>query len=96
MWNPQAAGSPNVRGNQPQDYYPGRAWVDYVATDIYEQGGHAAWSQNEAFYQRYRRVRDLLFYLPGLLAWQWAAGSSNRPGGTKPASLPIGESARPR
>ncbi|AYQ41520.1 membrane protein [Burkholderia aenigmatica] len=43
-----------------------------------------------------RRVRDLLFYLPGLLAWQWAAGSANRPGGTKRATLPIGESARPR
>ncbi|NIE55753.1 MULTISPECIES: lysylphosphatidylglycerol synthase domain-containing protein [unclassified Burkholderia] len=43
-----------------------------------------------------RRVRDLLFYLPGLLAWQWAAGSANRSGGTKNAPLPIGESARPR
>ncbi|NTX27452.1 flippase-like domain-containing protein [Burkholderia pyrrocinia] len=43
-----------------------------------------------------RRVRDLLFYLPGLLAWQWAAGSAKRPGGTKRASLSIEESARPR
>ena len=43
-----------------------------------------------------RRVRDLLFYLPGLLAWQWAAGSAKRPRATQNPPLPIGESARPR
>ena len=60
VWNPQAEGSPNVRGNQPSDYYPGKAWVDYFATDIYEQSGKAAWAQNEAFYQRYRRAHPFI------------------------------------
>ncbi|WP_175689973.1 lysylphosphatidylglycerol synthase domain-containing protein [Burkholderia anthina] len=40
-----------------------------------------------------RRVRDLLFYLPGLLAWQHAVGSARPPGGATPASMRIGESA---
>ncbi|MCW2926881.1 MAG: hypothetical protein JWM86_849 [Thermoleophilia bacterium] len=53
VWNPQAEGSPNVPGNQPDDYYPGARWVDYVANDIYAQRGRAAWAQHEAFYARY-------------------------------------------
>ncbi|MET3619697.1 lysylphosphatidylglycerol synthase domain-containing protein [Burkholderia ambifaria] len=43
-----------------------------------------------------RRVRDLLFYLPGLLAWQHAAGAARPPGGAKRASMRVGKSARPR
>ncbi|NTZ04522.1 lysylphosphatidylglycerol synthase domain-containing protein [Burkholderia metallica] len=43
-----------------------------------------------------RRVRDLLFYLPGLLAWQHAAGTARPPSGAKRASAPVGESAGPR
>lgn len=53
VFNPQAEGSPNVRGNQPQDYYPGRAFVDYVANDLYAQSGRAHWTANEALYRRY-------------------------------------------
>ncbi|MCW2960092.1 MAG: beta-mannanase [Thermoleophilia bacterium] len=53
VWNPQSQGSPNVRGNQPADYYPGRAWVDYVANDMYAQRRRAAWATNEAFYEQY-------------------------------------------
>lgn len=40
-----------------------------------------------------RRVRDLPFYLPGLLAWQQAAGAARPPAGAKRASMPAGESA---
>ena len=43
VWNPQGAGAPNVAGNQPHDYYPGNAYVDYVADDLYAQGGSAYW-----------------------------------------------------
>jgi len=43
-----------------------------------------------------RRVRDLLFYLPGLLAWQHAAGAARLPAGAKRASMHVGESAGPR
>ncbi|KUY52089.1 lysylphosphatidylglycerol synthase domain-containing protein [Burkholderia sp. RF2-non_BP3] len=43
-----------------------------------------------------RRVRDLLFYLPGLLAWQHAAGAARSPYEAKRASMRVGESAGPR
>jgi hypothetical protein len=35
LWVPQSAGAPDVAGNQPRDYYPGSAWVDWVGTDFY-------------------------------------------------------------
>lgn len=53
VFNPQGEGKPNVRGNQPQDYYPGRAFVDYVANDVYVQSGRVHWTANEALYRRY-------------------------------------------
>jgi hypothetical protein len=37
VWCPQVAGAPDVAGNQPSDYWPGRAWVDWVATDFYSK-----------------------------------------------------------
>ena len=55
VFNPQGEGKPNVRGNQPQDYYPGRPFVDYVANDVYAQSGRVHWSANEALYRRYAR-----------------------------------------
>lgn len=60
VWNPQGRGKPDIVGNQPKDYYPGRAWVDYVANDMYVQHGSAAWDANEAFYARFARVHPLL------------------------------------
>jgi hypothetical protein len=35
LWVPQSAGAPDVAGNQPPDYFPGSAWVDWVGTDFY-------------------------------------------------------------
>jgi hypothetical protein len=60
VFNPQGAGSPNVRGNMPKDYYPGRFWVDYVANDVYVQHGRAAWSANQALYDRYKAVHPFM------------------------------------
>lgn len=60
VWNPQGRGKPDVRGNQPKDYYPGPFWVDYVANDVYVQGGRAAWADNEALYNRYRAVHPFM------------------------------------
>jgi hypothetical protein len=38
LWVPQVApGAPDVPGNQPSDYWPGRAWVDWVGTDFYSK-----------------------------------------------------------
>lgn len=50
VWNPQGEGSPNVRGNQPRDYYPGRAFVDYVANDLYAQNYRAHWRAQNSLY----------------------------------------------
>jgi hypothetical protein len=53
VFNPQGRGAPDVRGNQPVDYYPGRYWVDYVANDVYVQNGRANWTANDALYYRF-------------------------------------------
>jgi hypothetical protein len=37
LWVPQVAGAPDVAGNQPRDYWPGRRWVDWVGTDFYSK-----------------------------------------------------------
>jgi hypothetical protein len=50
VWNPQGAGAPNVRGNQPANYYPGKRYVDYVADDMYEIGGRAYWRGMQPLY----------------------------------------------
>lgn len=60
VFNPQARGKPDVRGNQPWDYYPGRAWVDYVANDLYAQSGRAAWDAHEALYRRYAKAHPFM------------------------------------
>jgi hypothetical protein len=60
VFNPQARGAPDVRGNQPWDYYPGRAYVDYVANDLYVQRGRANWDAHEALYRRYAKVHPFM------------------------------------
>jgi glycosyl hydrolase family 26 len=50
VWNPQGYGSPDVAGNSAAAYYPGDAYVDVVANDIYNIGHHAAWAANEQLY----------------------------------------------
>jgi hypothetical protein len=39
VWNPQGFGSPDIPANSAQAYYPGDAYVDVVADDVYDQGG---------------------------------------------------------
>ncbi len=60
VFNPQARGKPDVRGNQPWDYYPGRTWVDYVANDLYAQSGRVAWDAHEALYKRYAKFHPFM------------------------------------
>jgi hypothetical protein len=55
VWNPQGYGSPDLPGNSAQAYYPGDAYVDVVANDLYRQSTGAAWDANEALYQAYPR-----------------------------------------
>jgi Glycosyl hydrolase family 26 len=50
VWNPQGYGSPDVSGNSAAAYYPGDAYVDVVANDLYNIRGSAAWDANEQLY----------------------------------------------
>ncbi len=52
LWVPQVApGDPDVPGNQPSDYWPGRAWVDWVGSDFYSFAPN--FSGLTAFYDAY-------------------------------------------
>ncbi len=56
QWMPLTRGSPNVAGNSPHDYFPGRRWVDWVGTDVYAKfSNHTLWSLLRGFYRRYDR-----------------------------------------
>jgi hypothetical protein len=51
VWNPQGYGAPDTPANSAQAYYPGDAYVDVVANDLYLQSTGAAWDANEALYR---------------------------------------------
>ena len=55
IWNPQGYGNPNVRGNMPRAYWPGRRYVDMVANDLYTRTGTMSWAANEALYCAHSR-----------------------------------------
>jgi hypothetical protein len=48
MWVPQSFGSPNIRGNQPDDYWPGGRYVDWIGFDIYAKY-RGAFDEDHAF-----------------------------------------------
>jgi hypothetical protein len=50
VWNPQGYGSPDVGGNSAAAYYPGDAYVDVVANDLYNINHSAAWEANDQLY----------------------------------------------
>jgi glycosyl hydrolase family 26 len=50
VWNPQGYGSPDIPGNSAAAYYPGDAYVDVVANDLYNIRGSAAWDANDQLY----------------------------------------------
>jgi hypothetical protein len=54
VWNPQGYGAPDIPANGPSAYYPGDAYVDVVANDLYDQGFKAAWEANERLYAGHR------------------------------------------
>jgi hypothetical protein len=54
VWNPQGYGNPDIPANSANAYYPGDAYVDVVANDLYDQRFNAAWDANEALYASHR------------------------------------------
>jgi hypothetical protein len=50
IWNPQGAGSPDLKGNSAAAYYPGDSYVDVVGDDLYDIGFRADWPDAQALY----------------------------------------------
>jgi hypothetical protein len=51
VWNPQGFGAPDLPGNSANAYYPGNAYVDLVADDLYDIAGHGAtWAAAQKLY----------------------------------------------
>lgn len=52
LWVPSTFGNPDISRNQPSDYYPGKAWVDWVGTDFYSKFPN--WGPLSNFYKSFR------------------------------------------
>lgn len=57
-WVPQTAGSPNIPGNQPQNYFPGWDYVDWVGTDMY--GKFPNFAGLDGLYKKYSKAPFLI------------------------------------
>lgn len=55
VWNPQGYGAPDIPANSANAYYPGDAYVDVVANDLYRQATGVAWEANEKLYASHPR-----------------------------------------
>ncbi|HEY8465670.1 MAG TPA: hypothetical protein VIL04_02580 [Solirubrobacterales bacterium] len=61
LWVPLTFGSPDVKGNQPHNYWPGAKYVDWVGTDIYAKYANGtAWRALNRFYRTYRKKPFLI------------------------------------
>jgi hypothetical protein len=54
LWVPATFGDPDIPANQPSDYYPGRAWVDWVGTDFFSKFPN--WGPLSDFYRSFKGV----------------------------------------
>jgi hypothetical protein len=53
IWNPQGFGSPNIKANSANSYFPGGNYVDVVANDLYDYGRGVEWDANLDLYRAY-------------------------------------------
>ena len=51
IWNPQGFGSPDLKANSADAYYPGDKYVDVVANDLYDFGRGVEWEANLDLYR---------------------------------------------
>ncbi len=49
IWSPLPVGSPGVRPNRPERFYPGRAYTDWDGTDFY--AGYPEWKALTELYE---------------------------------------------
>ncbi|MFL5822020.1 MAG: hypothetical protein ACJ764_01105, partial [Solirubrobacteraceae bacterium] len=52
LWVPMTFGSPDIPANRPSDYYPGKAWTDWVGTDFYSKFPN--WGSLDQFYSSFK------------------------------------------
>ena len=52
IWCPLVYGSPRIKSQAAKKYWPGSAWVDWVATDTYSK--YPAWSSMNRFYKTFK------------------------------------------
>lgn len=52
LWVPSTFGDPDIPANQPSDYYPGAAWVDWIGTDFYSKFPN--WGPLDHFYSSFK------------------------------------------
>jgi hypothetical protein len=57
-WVPQTHGSPNIGANEPEAYWPGGEYVDWVGADIYAKFPNFHWLSD--FYRAYRHKPFLI------------------------------------
>jgi len=50
VWKPQGHGVPYIPANGPQAYWPGAAYVDIVADDMYSDSGEPSWQGMDGLY----------------------------------------------
>jgi hypothetical protein len=67
VWTPLAISSPDVSGNQPSDYWPGRAFVDWVGTDLYAKYDSA--SMRAAVNRMYTKYKGMPFAIAEYSPW---------------------------
>ena len=54
IWAAETVGTPNLKANRPDAYYPGDKYVDWVGADIYSKWATtAAWTRLNAYYKRH-------------------------------------------
>jgi len=51
VWSPLPSGSPTIKKNLPQNFYPGKKWVDWTGTDFY--ASYPEWGALTRLYDRY-------------------------------------------
>ena len=68
MWVPQTFGSPNIPGNQPQDYWPGKKYVDWVGADIFSKY-QSAFPHLDRFYRKYSKKKKKPFVIGEYSPW---------------------------
>jgi hypothetical protein len=51
VWSPLPSGSPTTKKNLPQNFFPGKKWVDWTGTDFY--ASYPEWGALTKLYERY-------------------------------------------